>query len=514
MPRKSGDEMTGGGKRKDKLKAQLEETLRQANATPIQITRAKDAFEYHLRRTPKMKGLLFPSHTDEDIAEAFNEGIREYNRDVAPTELITAPFPDRSRIRPAPEYLPPIGFDVVDVVGNMMMTDGREGVALPPEFIGNVVVPPPVQVDRRIEAVNERANRIALMAGPAVPRVDRDGDGREDGEAFIQGGGLHGGAIQKALLQQLALSAYSGKTRLAVGSFKLIFASPTLKFYKDTRSNLIVVSIRGTDLGDPVDINADLLAFQNQLRTSERYRRDRATIQKVQQTYPPSQFRYIAVGHSLGGAILDLFLRDGFIRNGLSYNPLVEASEMGGNPLHSRIYHKDDPLYKWFGYKIPNVEVRTTAEPFWKYALKSTLPVGIGELFQYYDRHKLRIFKGGAIQSAFQNQLREVGIDPATYLAEAKAKAKKAGYDETKLEFSDNKTHKLRIETPEGKTVRFGRVDYNDNLIWSHLERKNQVPKGTANDRRDRFWKSHTKIKGQWKKNRHSPNCLALLVLW
>lgn len=325
---------------------------------------------------------------------------------------------------------------------------------------------------------------------------------------------MRGGAIHKNILQQIAQSAYSGKTKLIIGPYKLVFATPTLKFYKDNRSNTIIVGIRGTSLSDPVDLNADFLAFKNQLRSSERYKRDRATMEEVQKIYPKKDFRYIAVGHSLGGAILDLFLRDGYVLNGMSYNPLVEAREMGGNPRHHRIYHKDDPLYKWFGYKIPNIEVRTTAEPFWKYALKMTLPDPLGDMFEYYDRHKLRIFRGGAVQSAFKKQLIELGIDPEDYLAEARKTAEERGYDGSKIDFSDNKTHKLRIETPEGRIVRFGRVSYNDFLIWSHLEKNNQVEKGTAKERQDRFWKSHTKIKGKWKKDKHSPNWLALNVLW
>ena len=325
---------------------------------------------------------------------------------------------------------------------------------------------------------------------------------------------LKGGAIHKGLLQQIAQSAYSGKTKLTIGPFELFFSTPTLKFYKDTRSKMIVVSIRGTSLSDPNDLKADLLAFQGKLRSSERYKRDKEAIEKVQQKYPKSEYRYIAVGHSLGGAILDLFLRDGYILNGMSYNPLAEPQELGGNPRHHRIYHKDDPLYKWFGHKIPNVEVRTTAEPFWKYALKYSLPDPLGDLFEMYDRHRLRTFKGGAIQSAFKKQLIELGIDPEHYLEMAKKNAEDKGYDPSKIDWSDNKTHKLRIERPDGKIVRFGRVAYNDFLIWSHLEENNQVENGTAKERQDRFWKSHTKIKGKWKDDKYSPNWLALNVLW
>jgi len=317
-------------------------------------------------------------------------------------------------------------------------------------------------------------------------------------------------AIHKSLLQEMAQSAYSGKTKLVIGPFKLVFSTATLKFYLDEASKLIVVSIRGTQLTDPTDLNADFLAFQGKLRESERYRRDRETIEQFQKKYPKSQYRYIGVGHSLGGAILDLFLRDRYIQNGMSYNALVEPHEMGGNPLHHRIYHNKDFLYLLMGHKVPNIEVRS--DSFLKSFLKTvTNPLSL--VTDLYNKHSLGTFKGGAIQSEFKKQLIELGIEPSHYLEMARNNAEDKGYKPSTIDFSDDKTHKLRIEK-DGKIVRFGRVGYNDFLIWTHLEKNNQVKKGTAKAKQDRFWKSHTKIKGDWKENKYSPNWLALNVLW
>jgi len=334
----------------------------------------------------------------------------------------------------------------------------------------------------------------------------------DEGFADTGNGSLVGGAIHKSLLQQMAQSAYPGKTRKQIGPFTLIFSTPTLKFY--LHENLVVVAIRGTELSDSTDLAADIAAFAGRLRDSARYKKDRETLLFIQKRLPPPEYRYIGAGHSLGGAILDLFLRDRLIQNGISYNPLVEPQEMGGNPLHNRIYHKDDPLYKWFGHKIPGVEVRTTAEPIWKYYLKSYLPGPLGDMFQYYDRHKIRIFKGGSIQSTFKRQLEKMGVDEEDYLAHARRAAERNGYKGNTIEFSDDATHKLQIQTPEGKVRRFGRVGYNDFALWSHLERNKEVVSGTAAAKRDRFWKSHTKIRGNWKSDDYSPNMLALKVLW
>jgi hypothetical protein len=40
------------------------------------------------------------------------------------------------------------------------------------------------------------------------------------------------------------------------------------------------------------------------------------------------------------------------------------------------------------------------------------------------------------------------------------------------------------------------------------------MTKGYANKKRNTFQKSHSKIKGDWKKNDYSPNNLALRLLW
>jgi len=327
-------------------------------------------------------------------------------------------------------------------------------------------------------------------------------------DAIRKKGKGKGGAIHKSLLQQIAQSAYSGKTRKEVGSYKLLYATPTLKFYKNPTENLIIVSIRGT--ADVADLDADIRGLTGTLRSSERWKKDRATMEFVQKNYPRPQYRYIAVGHSLGGAILDLMLRDGLISSGLSYNPYVEPQEMGGNPLHLRIYHKDDPLYIWFGHKVPNTEVRGGPTDF----LKSIFSAPFGVLFNMYEKHRLGAFKGGSIQSNFRKQLMEVGISPEDYLEEVKKSARRNGYDTKTIAFSDNRTHKIRMERPDGKIIRFGRVGYNDFHIWSHLERNNQVSKGTAKGKQDRFLKSHSKIKGNWKEDKYSPNWLSMNLLW
>jgi hypothetical protein len=96
------------------------------------------------------------------------------------------------------------------------------------------------------------------------------------------------------------------------------------------------------------------------------------------------QYNYIGVGHSLGGAILDIFLDKNLIDYAVSFNALVEPHNMSANPKHHRIYNEDDFLYKLYGYRIPNVEVRKAKNNIWKY-----LSSPLFDLYNLYMGHKI-----------------------------------------------------------------------------------------------------------------------------
>jgi hypothetical protein len=207
-------------------------------------------------------------------------------------------------------------------------------------------------------------------------------------------GGRKGGAATptKGLLQQMAVASYSSNPPQNIGEFKLVKQSPTLKFYYDEPKRFMVVAIRGTKLTDQHDLIADALAVSGNLKNSYRYKNDLRQLREVKKLYPNT--RFFGVGHSLGGAILDLFLRNGLIAAGMSYNGFPEPQERQGNPLHHRIYHTGDFIYKMFASKIPNIELRTTSEPFWKHLLKFAMPI---DVFTGVDRHMLERFKGGLL---------------------------------------------------------------------------------------------------------------------
>ena len=122
--------------------------------------------------------------------------------------------------------------------------------------------------------------------------------------------------------------------------------------------------------------------------------------------------------------------------------------------------------------------------------------------------------RGKGISKSFAHQLAELGYAPATYMRDVRKAAKKAGYDPDMVGFSDNGTHKLEVHTPDGRTVRFGRVGYGDFLLWTHMEKRGKAPPGTSTMKRRVFRKSHSAIKGSWRQDKFSPNNLALAILW
>lgn len=305
--------------------------------------------------------------------------------------------------------------------------------------------------------------------------------------------------IPMSNIHQMAEAAYAVDPPDKIGEFTLFHETPTLKFYY--RGHQIVVAIRGTNPKDPRDLAADAAAGVGKLRDSERFHRDLATMKEIQSEFPKRQFQYIGIGHSLGGALLDLFLRAGYISSGVSYNAFAEPHELRGNPLHRRIYSAEDPIYKYYARVIPGIEVRPANDSWWKNLLKFSPPFAV---YNALKKHTLETFTGGAV--AFERS--------AEYLKLVKKKAKAEGYDPKDLTFSDDKLHKFQITDPEGKIVRFGRRGYGDFTIWTHLEKTGEAEAGTAEKKKNVFWKSHTKIKGDWKENDYSPNWLSLRILW
>ena len=105
-------------------------------------------------------------------------------------------------------------------------------------------------------------------------------------------------------------------------------------------------------------------------------------------------------------------------------------------------------------------------------------------------------------------QLERAGVSPEAYLKKAQEKAKALGLAWSYIGFSTDNTHKLQVPNASGKIVRFGSVGLGDHVLYSLAHDPN------ANEHRRKYLARASKIRGNWKSDRYSPNSLAIGVLW
>jgi hypothetical protein len=194
------------------------------------------------------------------------------------------------------------------------------------------------------------------------------------------------------IAQQFAEAAYSMSPPPVIADWQFLYQTPTLKFYK--RESVILVAIRGT--ADARDAVADANIPFNMLPTTDRYRDDKQRIEKAHQEYPNDTF--VAVGHSLGGAIIDRLLEDGLITEAISFNGAVEPTNFQKeSPLHHRIYKESDPLYQLMGRQAKNVTVRPGRQRSIVEKIISGVPLGkaVAEAYHRFKSHSIKGLQGG-----------------------------------------------------------------------------------------------------------------------
>lgn len=191
-------------------------------------------------------------------------------------------------------------------------------------------------------------------------------------------------------LQKIAVQSYKLDALNDVDGWILVEETPTLKFYMKGLDT--VVGIRGTK--DSADASADAMLSTGQLESSNRFKEDLKVMTDYANAHKSTNI--FGVGHSLGGAILDSFLKKGLIKEGVSYNPAVQPQDVWSILPNRRIYMSGDPLYAIFGKVLrqrPEVRKSNTS-------LLTTLarfsPLGIAATSQeYLKSHGLKQFEGG-----------------------------------------------------------------------------------------------------------------------
>ena len=208
---------------------------------------------------------------------------------------------------------------------------------------------------------------------------------------------LKGKAMPENLdfLQQIAKQSYNlVDPQKEINGWMLKKWNSTMKFY--VKGNNVIVGVRGTKANAPdgnYDLTADSTVPFNGIPGTTRYKRDRAAMQQFQQDYPPDEYAYYAVGHSLGGAIIDSLIRDGFIKEATSYNPAIQYSDINAGLPNRRIYYGSDPLYRLMGWWDRKSEHREPENRTWADWLGSVSPAAAA--VAALPAHGLSNFQGG-----------------------------------------------------------------------------------------------------------------------
>ena len=158
----------------------------------------------------------------------------------------------------------------------------------------------------------------------------------------------------------LSASMYDQSKAIDLPDFKMIQDDTSIRFYRKDDENVILVGVRGTDFQSWTDFYTwFVIGTRSDLRLTTRFQNDLGKLIAFQRNYPPSQFYYVATGHSLAGSIIDRFLEMGLIEEAITYNPAIEKRHLlDGNILNHRVYLDTDPLFILMGQYAPNTEIR------------------------------------------------------------------------------------------------------------------------------------------------------------
>jgi hypothetical protein len=191
------------------------------------------------------------------------------------------------------------------------------------------------------------------------PSGDRSKAGRQ---SFTPDYDAYGATVADGRKNALNLSAsmYDQSKAIELPDFKMIQDDTSIRFYRKDDENVILVGVRGTDFKSWTDFYTwFVIGTRSDLRLTTRFQDDLGKLIAFQRNYPPSQFYYVATGHSLAGSIIDRFLEMGLIEEAITYNPAIEKKYvLNESILNHRVYLDTDPLFILMGQYAPNTEIR------------------------------------------------------------------------------------------------------------------------------------------------------------
>jgi len=124
------------------------------------------------------------------------------------------------------------------------------------------------------------------------------------------------------------------------------------------------------------------------------------------------------------------------------------------------------------------------------------------------DKFNIKNTITGKGKNEFSKFLKGVDLTLNKYLKMARFVAKNRGYDPDLLNISDDGIHKLNYDG-----VGFGRVGYNDKIIYTWLEHNNKIPEGTAKLKYTNYRKRAIKVMKETN-NKFSRASLSYFILW
>lgn len=115
---------------------------------------------------------------------------------------------------------------------------------------------------------------------------------------------------------------------------------------------------------------------------------------------------------------------------------------------------------------------------------------------------------GTGKNNKFEEQLNKINLTTKKYLKLVKFVAKNRGYNPELLKISNDGIHKLEYDN-----IPFGRVGYNDKIIYAWLEHNKQIPEGTMIKKYTNYRKRAKKVMEETN-NKFSPASLSFYLIW
>jgi hypothetical protein len=169
----------------------------------------------------------------------------------------------------------------------------------------------------------------------------------------------------------------------------------------------------------------------------------------------------------------------------------------------------NEGLDRWFDEKWEDIGNDEDKYPTFRPTIRVSdkTPITKGELDYDEKRKKIKEkqkIKGRKNLQPFVSKEKKERLEKYSDPTQVFKKAREYLGKDVDIQISGRKDKKYMVKTPEGKWVHFGGFKPPMEDFTKHKDNK----------RRENYLNRATKIKGDWKKNKYSPNNLSIHILW